>query len=176
MNPDQTDADNDGRGNACDACPQDPQNDADGDGVCAGVDNCPGVSNADQADGDMDGMGNICDNCPALSNPDQKDMNNNGIGDACEACWYLEATTAQTVYAIWGLSETDIYAVGGNYLQRKDIFCTTTALHGRRCTIALTSGFMMYGRPPGLMYMQLAKTALYTMTGATGRCSGTAIC
>lgn len=53
-NPDQTDDDNDGIGNACD-------NDGDNDGVNDDTDNCPLVSNPDQSDADNDGIGNVCD-------------------------------------------------------------------------------------------------------------------
>lgn len=35
--------------------------DLDGDGRADGVDNCPGIANADQADTDLDGVGNACD-------------------------------------------------------------------------------------------------------------------
>ena len=35
-------------------------------------------------DTDMDGIADSRDNCPSVSNPDQADVNNNGIGDACE--------------------------------------------------------------------------------------------
>ena len=38
--------------------------DADGDGVCEGVDNCPGVFNPNQMDTDGDGFGDVCDQCP----------------------------------------------------------------------------------------------------------------
>ncbi len=96
-NPLQTDSDDDGEGDACEA-------DADGDGIpndagdgtpgnnpCTGGDavacddNCPTVSNADQADTDSDGVGNACDNCPAVSNAGQADADDDGTGDACEA-------------------------------------------------------------------------------------------
>ena len=44
-NPDQADADNDGIGDACDKCPHDPENDADGDGLCGDVDPDPYTPN-----------------------------------------------------------------------------------------------------------------------------------
>ncbi len=85
-NAGQEDGDLDGRGDPCDACPQDPGNDGDGDGLCGNVDNCPFVANADQADGDLDGKGNACDNCPANSNPDQADQDRDGKGNICDNC------------------------------------------------------------------------------------------
>ena len=38
--------------------------DADGDGVCSDIDNCPSTDNLDQADSDGDGFGDDCDGCP----------------------------------------------------------------------------------------------------------------
>jgi len=58
--------------------------DADGDGVADGYDNCPFVANRDQADSDGDGVGDACDNCPHVANPDQLDTDGDGIGDACD--------------------------------------------------------------------------------------------
>jgi len=54
-NPDQTDTDSDGQGDACDP------------------------------DDDDDTTPDAADNCPLLANPDQTDSDGDGIGDACEA-------------------------------------------------------------------------------------------
>jgi hypothetical protein len=70
-NPDQTDGDNDGDGDACDVCTSDPNNDADGDGICVASGYLPPKS------GDND-------NCPTTANTDQVDSDGDGIGDACE--------------------------------------------------------------------------------------------
>ncbi|MCH7814642.1 MAG: FKBP-type peptidyl-prolyl cis-trans isomerase, partial [Planctomycetes bacterium] len=62
-------------------------------------DNCPEVSNPDQADDDGDGLGTACDpdadvdgdglgadedNCPEVANPDQADADSDGLGDLCD--------------------------------------------------------------------------------------------
>ena len=60
----QPDTDSDNIGDACDSCPNDPENDADSDGMCEDVDNF--LNN---------------------SNPGQEDLRppqGNGIGDACD--------------------------------------------------------------------------------------------
>lgn len=91
-NPDQTDTDNDGIGDACDS-----NTDSDGDGIEDGIDNCLIVPNPDQADTDGDGAGDACDtdddndgvlddtdNCTLIINIDQTDTDSDGIGDACD--------------------------------------------------------------------------------------------
>jgi len=46
-----------GNTNPCDPDPSD----TDGDGICAAIDNCSSIANADQYDGDQDGYGDACD-------------------------------------------------------------------------------------------------------------------
>jgi hypothetical protein len=69
-NPDQTDTDADGAGNACDA-------DDDNDGVADTMDNCPLTSNPDQADFDLDGIGDTCD--PVTGPPSAKEQCKEGL-------------------------------------------------------------------------------------------------
>jgi hypothetical protein len=80
-NPDQSDLDGDGLGDACD-------DDIDSDGVLNAVDNCPFVANPDQVDTDSDGVGDACDNCPSVENPDQFDEDGDGVGDDCDNCLF----------------------------------------------------------------------------------------
>ena len=58
--------------------------DADGDGIGDGADDCPYVSDPDQADRDHDGAGDACDDCPDVANPTQRDLDRDGLGDACD--------------------------------------------------------------------------------------------
>jgi hypothetical protein len=59
--------------------------DVDGDGIPDDSDNCPEISNANQADEDRDTIGNLCDNCPLLANRDQANVGDTDrVGDACD--------------------------------------------------------------------------------------------
>jgi len=72
--------------------------DSDEDLIPNEYDNCPDVSNSDQADWNMNGIGDACedldndgvidleDNCINVSNPYQDDVDNDGIGDECDNC------------------------------------------------------------------------------------------
>ena len=60
--------------------------DADADDVDDALDNCPGVTNPDQADTDDDGLGDLCDNCPDIGNPNQGDVDSDGVGNVCDSC------------------------------------------------------------------------------------------
>ncbi len=96
---DETDSDSDGRGDACDNCPQafnPDQEDVDYDGIGDACDEC--------TDTDGDGYGdpgyaaNTCqeDNCGLTPNPDQSDVDSDGIGDICDyrpATWDTIATS-----------------------------------------------------------------------------------
>jgi DNA/RNA endonuclease G (NUC1)/methionine-rich copper-binding protein CopC len=74
-----------------------PPLDTDNDGVPDTADNCPFVSNANQANLDGDALGDACDpdddndgvldavdNCPTIANADQADGDGDGIGNACD--------------------------------------------------------------------------------------------
>ena len=89
-NAQQTDTDNDGKGDACDG-------DDDGDGVADGSDNCSKKANAGQNDTDGDGKGDVCDgdddgdgvsdandNCQKVANAGQADLDKDGQGNACD--------------------------------------------------------------------------------------------
>lgn len=101
-NPGQENLDRDALGDPCDPC-----TDVDGDGfgqpgppapTCP-LDNCPWVSNPDQADTiHPNGVGDACDDpeldsapdardtCPDVYDPAQEDRDRDGRGDACDNC------------------------------------------------------------------------------------------
>jgi hypothetical protein len=83
-NSDQADDDGDGTGDVCDICPNDPDNDSDGDGICAGTGNVsPGYRSPKTGDND---------NCPDEPNTDQANLDSDIYvagtpttgGDACD--------------------------------------------------------------------------------------------
>ena len=83
------DGDGDRIGNCQDNCPtlsNSNQADSDGDGIGNACDNCPTIANPGQADVDADGKGDVCDNCPSAANASQADGDGDGLGDACDNC------------------------------------------------------------------------------------------
>ena len=106
-NADQTNADHDVSGAACDSDDSDPtapmtlpaEFDFDADGISEVADNCPDVFNSDQGDLDIDQIGDACDsdadgdvvldvqdNCAMLANLSQVDSDGDGLGDDCDNC------------------------------------------------------------------------------------------
>jgi hypothetical protein len=82
---------------ACAPSPTTTPPDVDGDGIPDAQDNCPTLTNPDQADSDGDGVGNACDNCPTHANPNQADTDGDGFGDACDSTPTGEPTPTPTL-------------------------------------------------------------------------------
>lgn len=89
------DADFDGICNNVDNCPLDFNNDADGDGTCGNVDNCPNNSNPSQTDENKNGQGDACegDVCGngLVTGAEQCDDDNIAGGDGCSALCTVES-------------------------------------------------------------------------------------
>jgi hypothetical protein len=77
-NPDQSDFDANGMGDACDLCTDGGEADIDGDGIPDGCDGCVGIG----ADSDGDGIDDGCDPCQNTN----RDVDADGIDDGCDAC------------------------------------------------------------------------------------------
>jgi hypothetical protein len=97
-NPDQSDLDIDGIGDACDP-------DDDDDTVGDAVDNCPEVPNKLQWDLDGDRVGDACDSCPAVYNPFQGPVVGLEIGFCVDERMLFDARFA-------GLAEVLVYDWG----------------------------------------------------------------
>ncbi len=108
---DAMDGDGDGVPNGCDNCPMDPNK------IDPGVCGC-GVADADL---DVDAVLDCIDNCPGLSNPDQANEDGDSFGDSCDQC--LGDPTNVCVGAcclanggcLSGLTEDDCGANAGTY-------------------------------------------------------------
>ncbi len=60
--------------------------DTDADTIPDHLDNCPFVTNFDQANADSDPYGDVCDNCAGVPNQFQGDIDGDGVGDNCDVC------------------------------------------------------------------------------------------
>ncbi len=121
-NVDEANEDADTLGDLCDLCPDDADNDSDGDSICTGAlfqppktgtnDNCPTVSNMDQADSDCDGAGDAC-STPVYSTPESLTFTPDS-----------ELATAAT------LSWNDVFEGETGYrIERKAEACTANTLN-----------------------------------------------
>ncbi len=96
-NPDQSDFDHNGAGDACDLCTDGGDQDVDSDGIPDGCDGCIGIGKDDDHDNiddgcdacigtgedkDHDGIDDACDSCIGNGN----DADHDGIDDACDTC------------------------------------------------------------------------------------------
>ncbi|MCB9451664.1 MAG: FHA domain-containing protein [Anaerolineaceae bacterium] len=80
-----------------------PCSDADGDGVCDNVDNCPSVSNPDQADSNDDGIGDVC--TPPLTLEWETMPPSQMTNMVCEG---IPSNAQATVRAVSGLGITQV--------------------------------------------------------------------
>lgn len=99
--------------------------DSDHDGIDDSLDNCPYVSNPNQADGDGDGVGDVCDNCAGTPNPDQK-------ANSCGDIW----SAATTGYVTTVASNNVGQVIGAAC----DPTCTPAASASTSVTVSLTGG------------------------------------
>jgi len=110
----------------CTENPQDPkcsayEIDSDGDGVPDSSDNCPGVSNPDQANGDGDARGDACDGCPGDANKIEAgvcgcgtadtDTDTDGTPDCVDGCAADPLKTSPGACGC-GIADTDTDADG----------------------------------------------------------------
>ncbi len=147
-----------------------------GDNTCRGGntincdDNCPNVSNPDQADADGNGIGDACDgdkdgdgvadlqdNCPTVNNPDQMDSDHDGRGDACQV--NLPDTGQTICYSVAGApipcpTAGTVLAQDGSYLIKPTSFTVD------RGTVI--------DNVTGLMWQQMTGTQTYTWNQASG--------
>ena len=132
------DADNDGLDDACDPNDGDGVADPDGDTFPNFQDNCPLVSNVDQADGDYDGIGDACD---------KNDWNNDGdTTDPGEPTGFSPTVSNGDVAATWIESPVVIIGAVGGLAELADVSDSSSPNYvalaglGAAALVALSAG------------------------------------
>jgi len=134
--------------------------DTDADGVLDNIDNCPLISNENQADFDQDGIGDECDddddndgildvndNCPLMANPNQIDIDNDGIGDVCDdLTMFLPQFPCESGFAdIYPCNDYDLMAhipienLGGSGAEGNDSWGWTDTTTGKEYALVATT-------------------------------------
>jgi hypothetical protein len=186
-----TDSDGDGIPDCNDGCPTDADNDSDGDGYCVGAsyhlgllggnDNCPSVSNPDQANTDSDTFGNACDNCPTITNQSQVDTDGDGMGDACDpqptVANAVPVDTARVISSAAGGSLSvapDVSSVPGVSNGGFDVTIPGGALPGTAATVTMEQtttsdpiADYAIGAAPSTVVVSYAITVGNNVTGST---------
>ncbi|MEZ4282133.1 MAG: SGNH/GDSL hydrolase family protein [Myxococcota bacterium] len=163
-NADQLDQDLDGEGDVCDACPAEFDNDADGDGLCAGVDVCP---NDPLNDVDADGVCGEVDNCAIDANPSQADADGDGTGDACAA-----RLCHATQLGVSGLGDGDVSGTplncgfGSGYFDETSVELLATPAQGLSFT-GWTGAFSSIGTANPLVLTAMSGEAITAQFCAT---------
>ncbi|MEZ4468983.1 MAG: lectin-like protein [bacterium] len=183
-NADQLDTDRDGLGDASDAdddgdgvsdddeaaCGSDGLDgasvpaDADGDGLCDALDNCPDVANADQADADGDGVGDACDNCAAIANADQAD------GEVAAFTCGDEATCEAETGCDWIAEGGSVYLFCPNRLDFDDAEAACAAQGGHLVVVndADENAFLVANGATGWIgYTDAAEEGVYVWVDGT---------
>ncbi len=111
--------------------------DRDGDQIRDFLDNCPDISNHNQADTDRDGVGDVCDNCPYVANPEQEDINSDGVGDSCSYCSTYPNPSAN---AVMEYTIIDTSCSTNDHTDPKDALCDK---NGRYVSLGGDQGYII---------------------------------
>lgn len=117
--------------------------DTDGDGIVDALDNCPAVSNADQADADGDDIGDACEAADIDVTPAAVDFGNVLIAGPAEEQEITVANVGSLALNVTGVTLTDATGVFGLDVDGPAGRCGATAFTlpaGQSCTVLVTFG------------------------------------